>query len=281
MQELKWLHKDVPLNATVIDHIKGQSDWDRAVSSVGKQFAPTLFADTAINHKEILREVNELYREVGAVTWASQPSINLYGLSLNYNPDHTRGTWKSGSFGNIRYQSYSSYEYYKAVNADKINRVKGDYLDSLGFRANLPEISSKRHLNELFGRFKVPVIRSTARTLNGSLCFKTIPGDGGLHVDDSPFEVLRLNICLSNNGFFGLQYMDHQPIFTEPGGNLVINTDIPHRAYIKDSCNFLRTNLIIGVTPWLNYDKQMDAWSLNEYFGKIHPYDMLKQGLII
>lgn len=276
-----WRHKDVPLTTTVIDYIKSQSDWELAVSAVGTQFEPTLSADIKIEHLEILREVHELYREVGAVSWASQPRINLYGISLNCNPDHAREDWKLGSFGNCRYRSYSSYEYYKAVNADKINRIKGDYLDSLGFRATLPEIGGKPYLSALFGSFKVPVVRSTARTLNGSLCFKTMPGDGGLHVDDSPFEVLRLNICLSNNGCFGLQYMDHQPIFTEPGGNVVVNTDIRHRAYIKDNSDFLRTNLIIGVTPWLNYDKQKDTWSLNEYFGKLHPYDMVKQGLII
>jgi hypothetical protein len=276
-----WRHKDVPSTSTVIDFIKGQCDWGLAVSSVGSRFDPFLSADIQINGQDVLREINELYRELGAVSWASQASLNLYGLSLNYNPDHPPEDWKRGSFGNGRYRSYSVYDYYGAVSADQINRVKGDYLDSLGFRSILPAVSGKSHLKALFDSFKVPVVRSTSRTLNGSLCFKTMTGDGGLHTDDSPFEVLRLNICLSNNGSFGLQYLSQEPIFTEPGGNLVVNTDIPHRAYIKDSCDFLRTNLIVGVAPWLNYDKQTDAWSLNEYFGKMHPYDMVKQGLII
>jgi hypothetical protein len=276
-----WPHKSTPDSLTVIDHIKSQCDWDAAVSAVGSRFEPLTKAPINLSADNLLREVNELYREIGAVSWASQPTLNLYGLSLNCNPDHHRDTWKLGSFGNIRYQVHSSYDYYKAVNADNLNRVKGDYLDSLGFRGLLPEVIGKRHLKSLFDSFKVPVVRSTARTLNGSLCFKTLPGDGGLHTDDSPFEVMRINICLSSNGDFGLQYLDHEPTFSMPGENLVINTDVPHRSYIKSNSEYLRTHLIIGVTPWLHYDAQDDTWSLNEYFGKIHPYDMVKQGLII
>lgn len=276
-----WSHKAAPDSTTVIDHIKSQCDWVAAVSAVGSRFEPLATAPINISNQDLLREVNELYREVGAVSWASQPKLNLYGLSLNHNPDHPIDVWKSGSFGNSRYQSYSTYDYYKAVNADNVNRVKGDYLDSLGFRGLLPDIAGKPHLKALFDSFKVPVVRSTARTLNGSLCFKTQAGDGGLHTDDSPFEVMRINLCLSSSGDFGLQYMDHEPIFSAPGENLVVNTDIPHRAYIKNSNECLRTHLIIGVTPWLSHDKETDTWSLNEYFGKMHPYDMVKRGLII
>lgn len=274
-----WLHKECPSASTVIDYIKSQCDWEGAVKSVGSKFDPSLAAPIKVSPR-LLGEVLELYREVGAVSWASQPKLNLYGLSLNCNPDHAQQEWKSGSFGNSRYQVYSSYEYFKAVNADTDNRRKGDYLDSLGFRRLLPQVSAKQELQKLFEGFKVPVVRSTARTLNGSLCFPTMAGDGGLHTDDSPFEVLRINVCLSNNGDFGLQYLDHEPIFTPAGGNIVVNTDVPHRAYIKQSNEFLRTNLIIGVTPWLNYDPVRDEWSLNEYFGRIHPYDMIKQRLI-
>lgn len=102
-----------------------------------------------------------------------------------------------------------------------------------------------------------------------------------MHKDDCPFEILRVNISITNNGDFGLQYEGMEPLYTPAGENIVVNTDVRHRAYIKQTNDFLRTNLVIGITPWLNYDQLKDEWSLNEYFGKLHPYDIVKQGLLI
>lgn len=282
MNEQKWSHKDTPVDLTVLDHIKKTSSWDEAVASVGgQQFQPNLYVDLNVDHKSLLEEIHELYREEGAISWASQKSLILYGLALNYNPYHDKQEWKSGLFGNSRYTKYKTYDYYKAVDADTVNRVKDDYLDSLGFRKLLPSISSKHNLSNLFRKFKMPIVRSSVRTINGSLCYPSIPGDGGMHTDDSPFEVLRINICLSTNGDFGMQYQNQEPFFWKQGQSLIVNTDIPHRAYVKQTNAFLRTNLVIGVTPWLDYDDATDTWSLNKYFGKVHPYDIVKQGLLI
>lgn len=272
---LKFKLSEVPNDYTVIDFIKSRCDWDGAVAAVGTQYRPALSVpDLKVDPEELLKEVYELYREVGAVPWQSQSSLNLYGLSLYCNPHHPQEQWKKATFGHPRYKEYSAYDYYQAVSADSKNRIKGDYLDSLGFVEPLPAVLQKKALSGLFQRFTLPVVRATARTINGSLTYPTQPGDGGLHTDDSPFEVLRINISLSNNGDFGLQYQDEPPMFPEVGQSLVINTDVKHRAFIKQHNAFLRTNLVIGVTPWLNYDKTNEEWSLNKYFGRVHPYDI-------
>lgn len=282
MQKQTWAHKAIPADKTVIDYIKGQCDWEGALKAVGSKYQPHLSVpNLTVDPQALLREVYELYREVGAVSWQSQNNLNLYGLSLSYNPEHPKGEWKKASFGHPRYTTYSKYDYFKVVSADVENRVKGDYLDSLGFKLLLPEIEQKAALSNLFKSFKLPIVRVTARTINGALTYPTIPGDGGLHTDDSPFEVLRINLSLSNNGDFGLQYLDHPPIFTKAGGNLVVNTDVKHRAFMAKQNDFNRTNLIIGVTPWLNYNQERDEWSLNEYFGRLHPYDIINQELLI
>ena len=266
-----------------MQHIKDNTDWEAAVNAVGKnKFEPFLSVPSLyIKEKELQQEINLLYKKVGAVNWQSQNSLNLYGLSLTFNPEQKRENWKLGSFGHPRYKSFSTYDYYSAVSNDKENQIKDDYLDSLGFRIILPEIKEFNLLNNLLQSFKLPIVRCTSRTINGSLCYPTSTIDGGLHIDDSPFEVLRINVSISNNGDFGLQYEGQEPIFAKEGSNLVVNTDVRHRAFIKESNNFLRTNLVIGVTPWLNYDKEKDEWSTNEFFGKLHPYDMVKQGHII
>lgn len=275
-------HRDVPNNQTFYNYIKSKTDWEQAVNSLKRDKDEDL--DLRINlqfdNNKVLEELISLYKSVGAVTWQSQDSIQLYGLSLTYNPNHSKDLWKKGSFGHPRYKVYSAHDYYEAVMNDKNNHLKDDYLDSLSFNSLLPEVKTKPNLYKLLNSFNFPVIRVTARTINGLLVNPTKTNSGGWHIDDCPFEVLRINISLSNNGNFGLEYKDKKVISTQGGDNLVVNTDKLHRAYNEDKCNFQRTNLIIGLATWLNYDKTNNSYSLNNHYGKTHPYDLARQNLL-
>ncbi len=278
MHESKWLHSEIPQTHTVLDFIKTRCPWDEAVQDIGQRFEPHLSFDPKINSEAACAEVYELYRDVGAVAWRSQPGLSLYGLSLSYNPAHARDCWHIGSFGHPRYRSYSRYEYFRAVERDLQNRVKDDYLDSLGFRALLPELSDKPALSGYLNRFRAPVVRSTVRTINGCLTYPSIAGDGGMHQDDSPFEVLRVNLCLTESDLFGIQYLGHPARIFQRGKALVVNTDTPHRAYIAGISTIQRTNLIVGVTPWLDFQPEQGLWRLNDHFGRAHPYDLVRSG---
>jgi hypothetical protein len=276
-------HKDVPNNQTFYNYIKSKTDWEQAVNSLKRDKDEDL--DLRINlqfdNDKVLEEVYQLYKEVGAITWQSQNNLNLYGLSLTHNPNHPKELWKMGSFGHLRYKTYNSKDYYGAVMNDNNNHVKDDYLDSLSFNSLLPEVKTKPNLFKLLTSFNFPIIRVTVRTINGILVYPTqITGDGGFHTDDSPFEVLRVNVSLSNNENFGLEYKNKKIIYTRGGDNLVVNTDKLHRAYVKNKCNFQRTNLIIGLATWLNYDKTNNSYSLNNHYGKTHPYDLAQQNLL-
>ena len=275
-------HKDVPNNQTFYNYIKSKTDWKQAVNSLKRDNDEDL--DLRINLEfdanKVLEELLSLYKSVGAVTWQSQNSIQLYGLSLTYNPNHSKDLWKRGSFGEPRYKIHNPKDYYDAVMNDKDNHLKDDYLDSLSFNTLLPEVKTKPNLYKLLNSFNFPVIRVTARTINGLLVYPTEKTNGGWHTDDCPFEVLRINVSLSNNENFGLEYKDKKIIYTRGGDNLVVNTDKLHRAYVKDVCNFQRTNLIIGLATWLNYDKTNNSYSLNSHYGKTHPYDLAKQNLL-
>ena len=48
------------------------------------------------------------------------------------------------------------------------------------------------------------------------------------------------------------------------------NTRLPHRPTIVKKVESLepRINIVLGVSPWLDYDKENDSFSKNEYFGK-------------
>lgn len=273
---------DVPDDKTVMAYIKTKLNWNEAVLDVGGVREDIIEEPIKrINNSDfILNDVYDIYLALGAVNWQSRDACNLYGLSLSYNRNNAESSWKLGSFGEPRYQVFDSYSYYNVVEHDINNRVKGDYLDSLGFRAIHPIVNSKRYLSAVFNTFALPVHRVTARTINGTFSCVTAPGTGGMHRDESYFESLRINVCLSNNGCFGLQYLNKNPTFSIAGDVNFINTMVLHRPYIVERCNFQRTHLIINVSPWLDYDATNDCWSPNKYFGKMHPIEMVKQGLM-
>ncbi|NDB59241.1 hypothetical protein EB001_12415 [bacterium] len=275
-------HKDVPNNQTFYNYIKSKTDWEQAVNSLKRDNDKDL--DLRVNLKfdadKISQEVYELYREVKAVSWQSQNTFHLYGLSLSYNINHSKDLWKMGCFGHPRYRVYNSKDYYDAVMNDKDNHVKDDYLDSLSFNTLLPEVKTKPHLYKLLNSFNFPVIRVTARTVNGLIITPTKFLKSGWHKDDCPFETLRLNVMLDTEGNHGIEYQNKKVIYTSRGDNLVVNTDKLHRTFVSENSNFQRTSLIINLATWLKYDETNNSYSLNHHYGKTHPYDLAKQNLL-
>jgi hypothetical protein len=279
---LTFHHRDCPSNLNFIEYIKKNTPWEDAVNSVSyRDTEPqNLFVKSITNYTEILDEILFLYNTVGSVYWRSQDSKSIYGLSLSYNPENDPIDWKCASFGHPRYKKFSNTDYFAQPNKDQHTAPKNDYLDSYGFRKLLPEINSCFELLNLFESFSSSILRVTSRTIDGSYCFPSYANNGGMHKDDSIFEMVRLNICLSTDGNFGLQYIDKDPVFPTPGEMYAINSNVEHRVYVNNFTNFQRTHLVIGISPWLNYDTQSDSWTLNEYFGKVHPLDLVKQQLI-
>lgn len=273
---------DVPSDTTVNEYIKSKLNWQEAVNDLGgtKLLVLEKPLRTINNSAQVLNDIYDVYTELGAVNWQSRDSCSLYGLSLTCNKKDNPDNWKKCSFGHKRYQQLGNFDYYQAIEDDKDNRVKGDYLDSLSFRSPLDSVLRRQHLLDCLSQFSVPIHRVTSRTINGNMVYKTMPGLGGMHRDENQFESLRINICISNNGYFGLQYLGMNPNFPSEGDINFVNTDVMHRAYIANRCDFQRTHLIINLSPWLDFDEVNDCWSPNRFFGKVHPIEMVKQGLI-
>ena len=38
-----------------------------------------------------------------------------------------------------------------------------------------------------------------------------------------------------------------------------------------------RITVIYGTSPWFDYDEQNRCWTSNEFYGKLHPFEMLKE----
>jgi hypothetical protein len=271
----------VPSDCTIVDYLRLATKWDAAKANLGDRFEPDLqIPGLAFKPCTLADELSDLLISLGPILWRSKTDLTVYGLSLSYNPDHPRECWPSGSFGHERYRACRPYDYYKAVEHDTQHRVKGDYLDSYGFRCLLPEIAHYPALKKILSGFSVPLVRTTIRVLNGLICRPNAHGDSGMHRDDSPFEVLRINLCVTNNGSFGYQYRGLSPRYPMPGNHWVVNSDHDHRVAVSKKSNFQRIHLVIGLAPWFDYDASADAWLPNQWFGNKHPYDMAREGLL-
>jgi hypothetical protein len=277
---LSMFTRETPSNCTVMEFLKRQLPWDKALAAVGSRFESVSVPGLQFDPVILDYEIRSLYKEVGAVMWRSKPDGSTYGLSLSYNPEHPQDEWKQGNFGHHRYSSMPAFDYYKAVEVDDAHKVRGDYLDSYGFRKILPQAQRLQHLMSILSKFQVPLVRCSIRTINGYLCIPNINGLSGFHQDDPPCELLRINLCITNDGSFGLQYAGQDVMYPDPGDNYIINSDVDHRVIVSRAVNFQRTHLIIGVAPWFDYDTVNDSWHPNKWFGVKHPYDMAKEGLL-
>lgn len=261
--------------------IKSQTDWDQYTSKIAPRFEPRLnIPDLHIDHCSLYDELQTLLQIYPQTQWRSQLTGALSGLSLSYNPQAPREEWHCGSFGHPRYRQYKHADYFKAPEQDRVNAVYGDYLDSLSFRCLLPEIKALPQLRDLLNSFRMPVVRCTVRCIDGTQAWPSLPDGAGMHQDGPPWEVLRVNICITGSEDFGLQYVGHAPIVMQPGSNLIVNTDYDHRVWVKQRNMVQRLHLIIGLVPWLDYDAQADTWTINENFG-IHPYDLVHHGSLL
>ena len=272
------LFKDIPEDRIVADYLGEKFNIAAAKDRVGGHNRTEMLTFTnVVNSNQLLEEVWNFYMNVGVSTWQSRDNITLYGASLFVNPDHDPSIWYKGSFGSNKFRSLSQEEYYDApVRTEVYGGGKNDYQDIYAFRKLHPFVEDNSPgLTRFFESFNFPVCRVTARTLNGMF-----PIGGGYHIDTKDSFHLRFNLCLSTNGEFGLAYKDGTKVMFEPAQMHMVNSALHHSAYARSRCNFQRTNLVIDVLPWYRYDPIADGWEPNEYFGKIHPYDMVKQGIV-
>jgi hypothetical protein len=68
----------------------------------------------------------------------------------------------------------------------------------------------------------------------------------------------------------------------ETGYAYTFNTNIVHRQLqVNNDSKLDRIFVILGFNPWFDWVSEEQAWVSNEYYGKIHPLDMLTEGLIL
>ena len=113
----------------------------------------------------------------------------------------------------------------------------------------------------------------------------------GWHRDETVFENLRINIPLVANNSYALQ-IEHQKARPQAGSETMTQAYLrtgyaytfdsrkPHRVFATKRSAIVRVHLVLGFSPWFDYDARADAWRPNEFFGKTHPFDIVNSGAL-
>lgn len=102
------------------------------------------------------------------------------------------------------------------------------------------------------------------------------------HSDEPVVHNTRVIIPVQTSSAYALEVKNKAPQVFETGYAYTFNTNIIHRQLQIDNNSKLdRIFVVLGFNPWFNWVPEEQAWVSNEFYGKIHPLDMLVEGLIL
>ncbi len=163
---------------------------------------------------------------------------------------------------------------------------KNTYNDTFSFKERTP-LSCYGELGKIFDSLKMQLSRSRiSKVISEKVEFKSF--NSGWHNDESIFLNLRINIPIISSKEHFIQLIinsDGQSLETsefnlEEGYAYVYNTEINHRPLTKAHSDIDRINLILGISPWISFNSEEKYWYANEYYGKLHPFEIFSNNLI-
>jgi hypothetical protein len=220
----------------------------------------------------LLERILHIEKQVGLQNWVNQTKLNRYykGFSLTYNPNYR------DSIESIYHQTMGSTQLtqnYSRNNQSGIT-IKDTYYDTYAFRKIPPIV--KENLAEFIDKFYFPFFRSRVAYFS-----PIVPNNGkgeDWHIDESPCELLRINIPLqtSKEHLLDIDGSDDngntfylKAKHLEIGKAYIWNTRIPHRVYIDKIVSSFnpRIHMVLGLAPWIKYDHTDDSFTESEYYG--------------
>ena len=214
---------------------------------------------------QILEGVKKIEQEVELQGWRTKHGTHqkYKGFGLTYNPTFFDKT------ENIYHQVWGSKlldQYYGLEKgAGDHTQIKDTYHDTFGFR-KIDDVIQK-HLGFFLDKFNFHISRSRVAYIFG---YGEEPKkEGGWHVDEPTNQLLRVNIPVQTSDEYVMQW-DDKTYHLELGKAYLWNTRRPHRPTIikKVETKEPRINIVMGLTPWLEYDNITDTYIKGKYFNK-------------
>ncbi len=233
--------------------------------------------DLNLDSNVLEQSVNSILQTYNPKGWQTKTqTVDFYkSISLTSNPNHQDGIDETVSSIGTPKNEMGEF-YYNQTHRHKY--LKDSYYDTFGF-TKLTPAAKTGELGNLISKIKRTIVRSRISTIVG----ETVPIDNtsGWHRDETVFINLRLNIPITTSDEFFFEMKDVKPYNLKVGKLYSWDTDLPHRVSSSINTTNTRTHLVIGVSPWYDYNSKNNTWSQNEFFGNKHPFDMLLDGDII
>jgi hypothetical protein len=238
-----------------------------------------------VDLNEVLKSVLSAIRKFGVAGWRHSLGRSMVygGVSLTANPEHRDSLdVRFSSLGSPRNRFDDFSRAPRGAEAAAYGGLKNTYYDTYGFR-----IRTAASMEGALGRFldSIPLsmVRSRVGIIPGANVDPEEIGNSNLstwHRDEPVFENLRINVPLRTDPNFVFETEGVEAYHVPVGHAYTWDTHRPHRVYCKGRTETIRIHLVIGVAPWFQYCPTQDAWAPNEFFGRIHPFDMLAEGLL-
>lgn len=273
---------EVPPGETVFSFLRRRSGYDRAIRAVRpvRAIAGQLELDLINVDVGALRDsVVEMLALEGFRGWrhAEGESRRYGGLSLTWNPDHQdRPDPHEGTLGTDR----NARDEFFWRSTQHHREIRHSYFDTYGFRRRTPA-SCHGALGRFLDGFACPLVRSRVGVIPATEAADTAcDGNEGWHRDEPVFENLRVNIPLQSdpNNLFEME--GETPRHLAVGRAYSWDTHRPHRVFCAGPTPVTRIHLVLGFAPWFDYLADEDAFRPNQFFGRVHPFDMLADGLV-
>jgi hypothetical protein len=102
------------------------------------------------------------------------------------------------------------------------------------------------------------------------------------HCDEPIVHNTRVIIPIQSTPAYAMEIAQNGPKIPEVGYAYTWDTNIVHRQLQVDNTDTSdRIYVILGFNPWFNWLPEEQAWESNEFYGKVHPMDMMTSGLIM
>ncbi len=295
---------DVPHTQTIWDHILHTTDMRTAMRDVKPSpeaqaaviRVPHPLDIDALRHAYLAceRDVGELRGFTTAVAAdGSAPKPAAYvGFSLTWNPHHIDHL--EPFYSTLGTPRNKAGEFFALARPNEQPTRKNSYWDAYGFNAVHPVVA--KHFGPFFERLCLTLVRSRAATLRCAERERINSPEFMWHLDESPFCNLRVNVPLITAPEY-LMEIDSE--YAHPSlpqrrvganirwcGRLDVgrcyswDTELAHRVFADGAPSIDRVHLVLGLSPWFDFDPVERVWRSNAFYGKVHPLDMAARGLM-
>jgi hypothetical protein len=275
----KFYLKEIPNSRSVWGWIKEHTDvverFEKLTCSVDP--GQLIRLQHTFNIAEIQEACKDAIEKFGFNTWQNNVGGDhgYGGLSLVYNPDYIDTTINTNAqtLGTAR----NSPEQFFYGSIENFETIRNTYFDSYSFRLYSPCVTESKLYN-FIKDFKRSPIRSRLATIKSENVPEAVRAKYGWHKDEPIFENLRINIPITTDDTYMFQLAKQTPVHLDIGNMYSWDTHLPHRVFPTTNEQKTRTHLVLGFSPWFDYNPKDDSFTSNEFYGKMHPIDMLING---